>query len=120
MAQQDNEDRPRERRRGHYPKEFREDALASSINRFSLPAALHIKVPNHGPLFRVLLSTHLSGSDGESMPQNERRTGDQSRDSQQSAFRDASRSCRPKTSGHVLDGDLARFLRTTSPPGTDP
>lgn len=72
MAEQNNERRPRERRRGRYPKEFRGDASASSINRFSLPPALHIKVPNHGPLFRALLSTHLSGSDGERMSQNER------------------------------------------------
>jgi predicted metal-dependent hydrolase len=36
------------------PEEFRREVIVHEL--------LHIKVPNHGPLFRALLSAHLSGS----------------------------------------------------------
>jgi predicted metal-dependent hydrolase len=36
------------------PEEFRREVILHEL--------LHLKVPNHGPLFRALLSAHLSGS----------------------------------------------------------
>jgi predicted metal-dependent hydrolase len=37
------------------PEEFRREVIVHEL--------LHIKVPNHGPLFRALLAAHLSRSD---------------------------------------------------------
>ncbi len=37
------------------PDKFRREVIVHEL--------LHLKVPNHGPLFRALLSTHLSSSD---------------------------------------------------------
>jgi predicted metal-dependent hydrolase len=37
------------------PKAFRREVIVHEL--------LHIKIPNHGPLFRALLSTYLSGGD---------------------------------------------------------
>lgn len=36
------------------PEEVRREVIVHEL--------LHLKVPNHGPLFRALLSAHLSGS----------------------------------------------------------
>ena len=37
------------------PEEFRREVIVHEL--------LHLKVPNHGPLFRALLLAHLSGTD---------------------------------------------------------
>ena len=43
------------------PDEFRREVIVHEL--------LHLKVPNHGPLFRALLSAHLSGSTERSAQQ---------------------------------------------------
>ena len=42
------------------PESFRREVIVHEL--------LHLKVPNHGPLFRALLSAHLNGSNETTRP----------------------------------------------------
>jgi predicted metal-dependent hydrolase len=43
------------------PEEFRREVIVHEL--------LHIKVPNHGPLFRALLSAYLNSADEQPVQQ---------------------------------------------------